>query len=117
MEKHEQLDSFQFDIVNISSAVQDKLSGEANEKILADYNTQLNMKIRHYISEFDINMYEAAGLLEAIKLDMLQDPECIAPDIIGCIDAAKLGILLETEVAFIDDDMLEIDDEDLEDLF
>jgi hypothetical protein len=37
--------------------------------------------------------------------------------VIGCIDAAKLGILLETDVAFIDDNMLELDDEELEDLF
>jgi hypothetical protein len=117
MEKHEQLDSFQFDIINLCTDVQDKLSGVENEKVLTEYNTSLNMKIRHYISEFDINMYEAAGMLEAIKLDLLLDPEKIAPDVIGCIDTAKIAILLETEVAFEGEELEELDDDDLEELF
>ena len=63
MEKHEQIDSMSFDITNMCVDVQDKLVGDENEKVLVKYTTALGMTIRRYLAEFDINMYEAAGIL------------------------------------------------------
>lgn len=111
MEKDEQIDSLMIDVLNTCTDTQDKLIGAGNEEYLEALLKRLNILVRHYTSEFDISTYEAAGILEALKYDMLADEERVAPDIIGCIDSIKLGILLDTEVAF-ESDMDLGDDED-----
>lgn len=119
MEKHEQIDSMSFDITNMCVDVQDKLVGDENEKVLVKYTTALGMTIRRYLAEFDINMYEAAGILESIKLDMLMDEENVSPDIIGCLESSKLAVLLDTSILFTPAEESELEDlddpEDLED--
>lgn len=112
MEKHEQLDALQIDVVNLCMDAQDKIV-DTNGDILATYLNKLSMTVNRFESEFDINMYEIAGMLEAVKLDLLMDEENIAPDVIGVIDAVKLGLLIGDGVAF-ESDMDE--DPDLEDL-
>jgi hypothetical protein len=117
MEKHEQLDALEFDVVNICTDVQDKLVGDINGAVLSKYLTNLQITVNRYLSEFDINLYEIVGMLESIKLDLLIDEESVAPDIIGVIESVKLGLLVGDGVSFESDIDLEDEDDELEDLY
>ena len=109
MEHHEQIDAFTFKIINLAQEAQPKLDGTHNDEVLGDFITALNATVARYLDEFDINMYEIVGILESIKLDLMLDEEMIAPEIIGCIEAKKSGILIDTDVTF---EMEEDDDDD-----
>jgi len=117
MKKDEQLDALQIDVLNLCTAAQDKLIGDTNEQVLGDYLNQLTMTVNRFSEEFEINIYEIAGMLEAIKLDLLMDEEKIAPDVVGVLDTVKLGILIGDGVSFESD--IDLDDDefmDIEDL-
>jgi hypothetical protein len=104
MRKDEQLDAMSFAIENLVddliTALDVKDSPIVDDTdIIGKFLRELNYHINHYIEEFDINVYEAIGIMEDIKYTMLIEGE-ISPVAIGCLDAQKIALLVEDTVTF-----------------
>ena len=100
MRHDEQIDAFTFKVTNLVTALQPKLNGDNNEDLLGEFVIALNTTVMRYLNEFDINLFEIVGILESIKYDFMMDEELISPEIIGCIEAKKTGILVDADVTF-----------------
>ena len=111
MDKSEQLDALQIDIINICNTAQNTLTDTSSDQILTSSLTNLQVTVNRYLSEFDTNMYEIAGILEATKLDLLMSEEASTPDVIGLIESVKMSILTGDSVEFeCDIDLDDLDD-------
>jgi len=106
MRKDEQLDAYTFVIENLIDDTITLLDKSDDENIIGNFLRQLNYHINHHLEEFDINVYEAIGILEDVKYTMLLEGEAV-PNIIGCLDAQKIAMLTQDQVSFdceMDDD-------------
>tara|TARA_R110000824_G_scaffold47651_1_gene135471 strand:- start:631 stop:963 length:333 start_codon:yes stop_codon:yes gene_type:complete len=98
MRKDEQLDAMSFAIENIVDDLITSLDSD-DDLVIEKFLGKLNYHINHYLEEFDINLYEAVGILEDIKYTMLLEGE-IVPTAIGCLEAQKIALLTDDVVTF-----------------